>query len=752
MTDLPSATLTPGTSSGGGGLALTVPFFAIIAWSIGLYGYLDMPGIIASVVAVLFPVICLAAVGRLWRDDPGLKLQTALFGMVFAWILLCLLIHPQRLAIGLGWVATDFAGLSLFLAVATGGLSSDRGFQIAGVTAACSVAVAFAGCLSSHSSVFGMGNINFLMSASTPTLLALAVLVAHRLWHGRAQPITVVVVTVLGLAILMSAVLFTPFVRRGPVAATGAVLILLALQRCYRTAPRLVVALLVVAVIASGCALFSIMTERLPPFRLDRVFIYRSALERIHETWAVGSGPYGCLRFADSSGEYARHWTAVGHWSLHAHNELLDAVLSAGVLGGLFWIVSIGAIIVRITRIADAGERMACSALFIALMVHAMTDNSYAIQAPRMMYYSSFGLVFLCPLHDRPWRSALGQWTISRLRALPSPRALAWFGAGCGLMVAVCEMPGALTLCHAAPETYLNDMRWAVLPDNVNDEFAAAFPVLLQDGKFASAKRAVDLGAQRLGMFGPFVSAMVDLSKQHLDHVEQDPRLWGEQTAAAHDLEVRETVQAHCLALRTFPFSLSGYDHLSAIVDRHPEAISEVPPAMLPPLAYITGHGTPAPLDQFTTARSMDDAIALYAQLIWWQRSGQSMLAVRAPLLDLVSGYGDVPDVARLGLALAASGPLDGSTLRRLHDPLALGLLYYTPPATQADEITRGAHDAARHDALPGFSTLIAGIFPAYWLDFTNHACAGDEEEPLVRNACMRLFAQAAHQPGGKPQ
>jgi len=244
-------------------------------------------------------------------------------------------------------------------------------------------------------------------------------------------------------------------------------------------------------------------------------------------------------------------------------------------------------------------------------------------------------------------------------------------------------------------------------------------------------------------MLGPFSAAMVDLSKKRLQHVEDSPQLWAQQTPAAHDLEVRDAVEALVQALSVHPFATKAYDDLSAMLDRYPGAIAWVPARVAFPLAYITRHVDVPVQNVPETARSMDEAVTLFAQLLWWQRSGRPLAEVRSPIIDLVAGYGDQPNIALLGLALASSDRLDAVALRQLREPLLLGLVYYTPPDMQADEVTRGTHDAVKNGVVPTFSAVIAGVYPAFWADFQNHAQSGSEDDSALRDACMRLFGRA---------
>jgi hypothetical protein len=726
-----------------GPLALTLPLVSMLAWFISFFAQREGPDRSVVALALVMPLACLPQVARRWSDDDGLQRQVLLMGAFICWSATSVLLHPARLVIGLGWIGTELAGLAIFLAVATASAASGRGFLVACTAATCTLAVCVVGAIVTRSDAFGFGNINFLLSSCVPQLLACCILVGHRWWRGTRPSAIALVVLAIGLGGLVTASLLDQHLRRGPLAAAAGVAVVLIAPVCYRRFPRLVLAVAALAAMAVGVLGWRLLHQPVLSFRLDRLYIYRSALERFAETWPIGWGSSGALGFQFCAGETARHWLAVGHYALQAHNELLESLLAGGVPSGLLWLAMLAGLIARVRRIDDDSERMAAAALLAATMVHAMTDNSYSLTAPRLIMYSSLGLMFACRCRQSPrpvWPDRLLARLLPRL---PAPRQLAWCGALAGAAIACCELPGATNVSGCAPQADLRAMRFSPVPADVMTEFQASFDPLMEHGRLGTCKQALDDATQRIGLVGPLESYQQQLACARLILAEASPAAWNAQSEAAHALEIGDAVRSECLVLRTYPFSYAHYARLGDIIGRHLEAVPLIPEDLYRRLRYITDHSV-EPLEALPLRCSgIDEASDLYAQLRWWLATGRPAAEARDAVVMLVGRYGDVPDVAELGLMLAAHQAMDPQLLHSLQGPLALGWCIYTSPVTQAHGIDVRSAEAVHSGHGSDFAALLASLYPGYAREFRDGRCTCVDDDPTLRNACIRAFGLA---------
>jgi hypothetical protein len=733
-------------------LALTLPLVSMLGWFISFFAQRDGPDRSTVLLALLMPLACLPQVACRWPGDDGLRRQVVLMAAFILWNATCVLLHPARLAIGLGWIGGELAGLSIFLAVATAPVACQRGFLVAGTAATCTLAVCLVGSVCTLSDAFGFGNINFLLCSCLPQLLAFCVLVGYRWWRGARPAAMTLVILAIGLGSLVASSLLDQYLRRGPVAAVAAVALVLIVPACYRRFPRIILAVAVLTSVALAVVGWRILHQPVPSFRLDRLYIYRSALERIAETWPIGWGASGALGFQFCAGETARHWLAVGHYALQAHNELLESMLGGGVLSGLLWMAMLVGLIARIRRIDDASERAAAAALLTATMVHAMTDNSYSLTAPRLIMYASLGLIFACRCRESRGPASPARLLAPLLTRLPSPRQLAWCGALAGAAIASCELPGAINVAGCSPQAALRAMRFTLVPLDVLLEFPVGFTPLLEQGKLGTCKQALDDARKRVGMVGPLVTAQQQLASARLVLVEGAPALWAAQSEAAHALEVGDAVNAECAVLRTYPFCYDYYERLGKIINRHLEAVPLIPEDIYRRLRYITYHSV-VPVDVLPQrCAGIDQASDLYALVWWWLSSGHPPGGAREAILALVGSYGDVPDVAELGLVLAAHHAMDPALLHSLQGPLALGFCINTAIASQAHIIEERSIEAAKSGHGGDFALLVAALYPGYAREFQEGRSPFVDDDPTLRNACIRAFglAQAARHAGSR--
>jgi hypothetical protein len=724
-------------------LALTLPLASMLAWFISFFAQRDGPDRSTVLLALLMPLACLPQVARRWTGDDALRRQVVLMGAFILWNAACVLLHPARLAIGLGWIGSELAGLAIFLAVATAPVACERGFLVAGSTAACTLAVCGVGAVCTRSDAFGFGNINFLLCSCVPQLLALCILVGYRWWRGTRPPAIALMVLVIGLGSLVAASLLNQYIRRGPLAAAMAVAVVLIVPGCYRRFPRLVLLVAALLSVVLGVLCWHLVHQPVPSFRLDRLYIYRSALERIAETWPIGWGASGALGFQFCAGETARHWLAVGHYALQAHNELLESMLTGGVLSGLLWLTMLVGLIARIRRIDDDSERAASATLLTATMVHAMTDNSYSLTAPRLIMYASLGLIFACRCRESCGPAWPARLLAPLLPLLPSPRQLAWCGALAGALIAYHELPGAINATGCAPQAELRALRSSLVPVDVLMEFRPGFDPLLEQGKLGTCKQALDDARMRVGLVGPLVTAQQQLASARLLLVEGNPTLWAAQSDAAHVLEVGDAVSAGSAVLRTYPFSYDYYERLGKIISRHLEAVPLIPEDIYRRLRYITNHSV-EPVDALPQrCTGIDQASDLYALVWWWLATGRPPGETREAILALVGSYGDVPDVAELGLVLAAHHVMDPALLHSLQGPLALGFCINSEFANQAHIIEVRSAEAVKSGHSSDFAALLAALYPVYAREFQEGRCTFVDDDPTLRNACIRAFGMA---------
>jgi hypothetical protein len=731
---------------------LTFPLLAVLVWSTAFYGYIENPSYAEVMVCLVMPLCCLWQVARTWSNDLALSRQVMLYLACFAWTAVSIVIHPGRLSSELGWLGIECAGLATFLAVATCHGSARQGFLIAGTASVCAMGVTLTGTMLTHSTAFGMGNINYLLCCCDPPLYALAIWSASRWWHGQRMGFLAMLMPVIGLGLILIEIGYYHYIRRGSLLAGVAALVAICFPMMYRRLPRISMALGIIALVSVLVVLMKITAQTLPSFRFDRVYLYKSVLERCGETWISGNGPYAALGLQECRGEIARHWIAVGHWTDHAHNELLEAVLGGGVVAGALWIAAFTGVVARVRRISDMAERNAASALLAALFVHAMTDNSYSVSAIRLMMYGMIGLIFRCQVDAPATPARWTSWWETAIRSrLPSPRMLAALGGCAGAAVAYRELPGATTLLHAPPSAHVRIMAWSVIPADTCTEFSSSFNQLLQDGQLAQCKKVVDLAQSRIGMMGPVVTAQQQLAAARLGFAEASPERWNSQSNQAHELEINASVAADCQCLATYGFSYATYLHLGDIIQHHPEAKSLVSGEILRRVHYLTGEPETIPSLQPHAVTDMDHAIDRYAELCWWTQYQQSLPQAQPALLELVAHYGDVSEVSALGLTLAARAQPDAGLFDHLRPALALGLVIYSTPYVQAGELAQRASEAEQAGHLPEFSAFVASLYPTFWQEFVHGTAAADEEDLDVRAVCMQLFALSQRVSHGSP-
>lgn len=472
---------------------------------------------------------------------------------------------------------------------------------------------------------FGFGHINYLINPFTGILLAATIL------HLRDQSKEVRSRRI-DLVVLVSGWLLMGFLawngsRRGVPLAVGAGVACWMWCVVLKRWPRIAWSSLAVGAIVAAALSWSLLEAGMarPQVRGERIQQYLVGVESLHEALPWGKGEYAAIDLPFSTGPAARRLAATGGWGYHMHNEPLDVVLSGGLPAILLWIAGLGIVVWRVLRIRSDALRQAACGLGGAVFVHLMTDPVFG---------QDLGLCWLAVIVGTMFSAPSGHSILSWKAKLPPVRTMGW------LCVPICmwglagSMPPATAHLEATPEVHIRCSRNSLHPQWCKLHAEAA----LGSAEMNDAdKRKITIETEvRLG--------------KNLDTMG-----WKAMSFTADD--PNQAVQELVPVLQVLPFLRSAWRRLALEIERHPEQMVRLPPSIALRLRYMCAErGLPVPR-QSGKIEDVDVAADMYAGLIWSLANGAPMKRLEPTMREILSVYGNVPDVGMLVLDSAMMEP-----------------------------------------------------------------------------------------------
>jgi O-antigen ligase len=607
-------------------------FLMGMAFTVGHLAFRYDPVESAILLVVLLPLLWLPFMPVVGLADGVAERWFLCALLALAWMASVQALRPGALPVGWWRFAERGAALSICLFVVVRAVAPAVMIRHLGAAAACTLAVAtavngYCGNLAPmNTASYGFGHINILTNTAGPSLLAWLVYLVVAWKRGRRpSPLDLVLLTV-GLACLLFTAIATG--RRGVLAEGATVAAVFACAWCWRRWRRPTIVVLIALGVFLLIALSHLLAQPLPSLRAERINLYRAGWDGVCESFPWGYGNYGTLHLQLADGESARHLIATSGWGTHIHNEFLDVLLDGGPVALALFLVLIGLLVYRVSRIGEPAVRLAYQALGVAVLVHLLTDNVYGTEVGQSWCGVVIGMMLAAPLAG-PGPRTLGLFS--------SIRWLAWPFALMSLWGATHSIYPAVIHAEAYPSIHWLCLRQAVDPQRVHGH---AFHMLSSsDPPIDATSRGwvIDEAVRKMG--------------------------WTT-TLAAYEV-VRtidakapaQTIEARLRLLRFSPFDKKTYEGLAADLDRHPELATLVPPEIQRRLAYLSAKANlPRPNLDLVPDR-IEQATDLYAAITWAIASGEPWPRLSEPLRHLCARYGDIPGVTQLAVAAACQAP-----------------------------------------------------------------------------------------------
>lgn len=634
------------------GLIATLPFAAVIAFTLALLSHRSSP-VEASVLLLQLVPLLVVPVLPLARLSDGLACRFVMVAVAYqAWMAINLIFNPAALLCGWWRFAEHAMAFVLLLALVVLRPEPRQWLRTLGSSLALAAAVAvsfnaYIGTIApGDTSCFGFGHVNILMNTATGTLIAWGLMIIIDRRAGVRVAWIEVAVLLAGVAALI--VQGVGVRRRGALVAVAAIMAVFAWRWCWRKNRAFAVALAIAALIGASLVAVQMFSQSIPTARNERVKIYRAALDGIAESYPWGFGHFGQLHIQHASGEAARHLTATGGYGVHAHQELLDQLLDGGVIAGVLCVLMMALVAYHTWHLRDPAIRAAGLALGTATVVHAMTDNIYGTIVGQAWAGMVAGFLLAQPA-DHPVPRAVRWLPPIRLIAWPFVLVSAW-GASRILYPTLIHTDASVAVQIRCLDQAMDPQTIAFQSVRVigNADDAVSIP---------TRRAALRRGAGKMGWFG--YTAAFDAYYSQLDGT------------------MSEQVEAHLRVLHFSPFHRQGYEYLGSLLKRHRHAEGLVPSRVRMRLAYLEGVPTLPPPDLSTAPTDIEEAADLFAFTTWAIVMDRPWHELVAPLKRLVEGYGDIPGV--IGLVIMAAGTAPPGTFDWLvaHAPaMEIGMGY----------------------------------------------------------------------------
>ncbi|MBA2482107.1 MAG: hypothetical protein H0V44_15705 [Planctomycetes bacterium] len=642
------------------GASAALLLILVCAYAIGSWTFRWAPSDLQTVVALLFPLALLP-----WLPGRGAARTASGAPLILAALTVCWTIagilfgtYPH---LALGRAAMEAGALVIALAVATSVVAPERWIQALGIGTTCALAVAWVGMTVTGSNSFGMGNVNFLMSAATPVLCGwIAWLVRSPAARSRWSWLWPVAAVSLWLAFVVTA--YPGQLRRGALAAATAAAIAVVMIVLWQRHRRSAIVILGVGAGIVAVATWHWLHGPLQAPRHERLMYFAAAWEGAMSFLPFGGGSYAAIALNEVDGEHARHLTAAGHWLLHVHNEGLEALLNGGVIGLALLAAFTVALIRHVGGIIDPAQRWACTAALAAGATHALSDNSLGYAGPLAWAAVGVGVMLRCP----STRTAAS----GGMRC--SARLLAWPCALFAAYGATRSFAAAFLHYEATPAVRIATIRQTNDPQVAYEQSDATWNDVLPSHDWPAARSVLTAVERKLGPANR--AAFVRLGLAEVDGHAAAERFiarWPFVSGGSTPLDAgaalalcarsdRATYDAAVYLIARRPFTQAGYDALARLLRRRPDQLAGLPQDLRRRLSYLTGFPDPPQTLPAIVDLRIDAAIDLHGAVRCALRMGLDPRPLVAPSMRLARSYGDIPEVARLVCEVAsASGSTD---------------------------------------------------------------------------------------------
>ncbi len=466
--------------------------------------------------------------------------------------------------------------------------------------------------------------------------------------------------------------------RRGFLAVLIAVTLWFAYDALSLRFPRLARAgaLALLALVTAALAAFLLQPELELGRHNDRVIMARAALEAVGDHPWFGQGDAGTLRVTLAPGRFAGYTQWFGINLGHSHDEALELLVSAGVVG-LAWAGAAFAWLGwRALTLAHAARRRALAIVLIAMAVPALSDPTWSRPLAACAFGAALGIALKAIAEERG--------------AVPARGA----GAGAAWVATVgasaCATVAAALALFMAPAALLADGPFSTADLRLLCARSGDAGTIMRCGNslLRSARTEHDLALARSTI------STVDAAL--------GPASWGPErfaTLVVLSDQPAERAAACCAGLAIYPFEAGLYEALERDRRSHPELSARIPPRIA---ARLQAYFSLLPAEPELMAGSpltFDDAADQYAVL-----SGRTLTTSCTPTYvdqveRLVLRYRRLPCMSALVFRSAVLCPeaLAQDLLARMPgwrltaiDPTALaGVLSspFTPP--QAARVVR---------------------------------------------------------------
>ncbi len=713
----------------------------VLPWAMVLYtcGYLAeraQPLALLGLLVALLPVFALVALPwRLTLDRwTAGTLSVAVIGILYLLVAVGLFGEWQ---LNVGKLATYCGALVLGALVAGSPISAQRWLHTLAIAALVTFIYTVACDLTVGVRCFTLGNVNFIGTCAAPVLFAWAAWAIASRWCGHRVGAWHVV-GLAAAAVVLVTYIFTaqPGSPRRAILLSGGIAACAAIcAACWsRWRGPTLAACAIVAAIAIGGAAWMLANPSFDP-RADRILIYRGAVDGIAANLPFGNGAYSALGLSTVAGESARFRASTGLWTYHAHNELLDALLNYGVVGGACAIALLVGLIGKCLSIVDPALRAAASALLAALWVHASLDTAFAYPAPVLWAGALVGFMLLCPGAART--CSVPVRPVAWVLAIPCVIAGAWFERGAAFV----HLEASPAIRNVAIDSTCN-------PDIAFLEGEAALQEELTNADVPSAVGTLARLERPLRSNGPLVEWRLVVAERQVQWLAERATLPAKspeegEYLALHSQEADQLLFVAAQAyIQRLPFSLRGYQALLMLIRRRPEFARDLPGIVRERAAYLDSRADlpePSFPDDY---RTIDEAIDAHVRLYWMASTGRPWPPIVAALVPLVRRYGTHQDVVTLVLRVVTEAdPATVEPLIGLADLMVSGA-NMMPKLALAEVLTNVRGDAQARSLARIFSVTHAGL----WREFergTVERLIDSDQDIAVRNGLARLRAMA---------
>ncbi len=593
-----------------------------------------------------------------YRTIKPLQKNTVLLAVTLAGLvalhIISLILYSTTPSSAWYWIACEIIALGFFFTTATQSFRPISIINTLGYTAFLSLTCATTMTLIHTDFRFGFGQINHLLNAVGPILLAWGFWHAHKWIHRKQSFQLETLISIIGLLLLFITALY--FKRRGILLAgllSSAVFTLAFIRIRFPRFFLPCITLLICCAIAGAVWYTSSLSSI--AHRSYRTQLYQGAVEAFFESnMLLGHGPFGFLNAWNTHTETILLIGSIDSFAYHPHNEILNELYNGGIVGLCLLCGALFLIVQRIT-IIDTQYRFWAIVLSISIMVHAQTSIIYGTHIGLFWLAIAIGGLYALPARTpktytikvSPKLLALPLVSIALFASLSNWKNITAYAADTGID----EQIEALEQCSdisAAGNLYPTILQR--LSETNDDEVR-----LHRKGRLFSAY--VDLLGWQTNTYR--VAANYYYSSQRYD-------LCG--------LAISEDLRKH-------PFSLNLYSLYISMLERKPQISMHIKPMILKRLQRIANHPQADTDNIHQSIHSIDDAADMMSSLICsLKRTGPSE-DIQSGCIQLVEQYGFIPDIGGgfIMHVIADCGIQEVPLLRQHHKVIAEGL-YLLPP------------------------------------------------------------------------